>query len=80
MLLSMKLMNNSLCSARLMLSLNAVSLEPFWYPMVTDQFKTQLFACDHLRRSCSSVCICYSSQPDSNPLPLCYLYNLVLFR
>ena len=63
-----------------MLSLNVVSLEPFWYPMETDQFRTQLFACDHLRRSCSSVCICYSSLPDCDPLSLCYHYNLVLFR
>ena len=80
MLLSMKLLNNSLCPARLMLSLNVVSLEPFWYPMETDQFRTQLFACDHLRRSCSFVCIYYSSLPDCDPLPLCYHYNLELFR
>ena len=35
MLLGMELINNSLCPARLMLSLNVVlvSLEPFWYPI-----------------------------------------------
>ena len=56
----MELINNSLCPARLVLSPNVVlvSLEPFWYPMETDQFRTQSFASDHLRRSCSSVCIC----------------------
>ena len=64
----------------LTLLLNVVSLEPFWYPLETDQFRTQLFAFDHLRRSCSAVCICYSSLPDSDPLPLFYHYNLVLFR
>ena len=42
MLLGMELINNSLCPARLMLSPNVVlvSLEPFWYPMETDQFRT----------------------------------------
>ena len=52
MLLDMELINNSLCPARLVLSVNVVlvSLEPFWYPMETGQFRTQLFACDHIWR------------------------------
>ena len=44
--------------------------------METDQFRKQLFSCDRLWGSCSSVCICYSSLPDGDPLLLCYHYNL----
>ena len=60
MLLGMKRINNSLCPTSLTLSLNVVTLEPFWYPLETDVFRTQLFACDYLWRSYSSVCICFS--------------------
>ena len=38
MLLGMKHINHSLCPTSLTLSLNVVSLEPFWFPMETDQF------------------------------------------
>ena len=60
----------SLCPTSLTLSLNVVSLEPFWYPIETDQFRTQycllVITCgDHVRlcvsviHHCQTLTHCY---------------------